>query len=661
MLQRILLFFIFLNPFFVAQSQKIELDHVTKNELQEGKYPSDSSATAAFLFKKAKTTFKYIEKQGFVSYTDIQIKLKIFKKEGLTWANFKIPFYIGYKSLNDEMVDLISANTYNLENEKIVKTKVTSEGKFKEQINEYWGSKSITFPNVKVGSIIELRYVLKTENLSTLPEFQFQYEIPVKEVEYTTEIPEFYLYKGIQKGNVEVNKEEVIENTSQSFSSQYNQTKSLSYRQIKTTYKVKNVPSIKVEPYVNNIENYYGMLVHELQTIRMPDEPPKQIAKTWDDVAKSIYDEKDFGGELNKNKYFLEAVNVLIGNTTTIEERAKKIFYFVKSRMNWNGKFGYFPKQGVEVAYSDKVGNVAEINLILVAMLRMGGIEADPVLLSTRENGLALFPNRTLLNYVIAAVKLEDSMVLLDATDKYSDFNVLPIRDLNWYGRLIKRDGSSEELDLMPKGSSIEVLNMMASINVRGEVTGKIRDQYFDYKALEFREKYNGVSKESYIENLEKKNNGLQLQDYEVANSNDLLKPIVENYSFTDTNSIEIIGDKMYLYPLLFFTTTENPFKQEDREFPIDFRYPFQKKYNISLSLPDGYSIETLPLSKATAMPENRGTFKYSISGVGNQIQLLFSTEMNQVVFGADYYKVLQNFFKEMINKETERIVLKKN
>jgi hypothetical protein len=69
-------------------------------------------------------------------------------------------------------------------------------------------------------------------------------------------------------------------------------------------------------------------------------------------------------------------------------------------------------------AYKDKTGNVAEINLMLTAMLRYG-LNANPVLVSTRSNGIAMFPNRTAFNYVIAAVENGGNYTLLDASDIY--------------------------------------------------------------------------------------------------------------------------------------------------------------------------------------------------------------------------------------------------
>ncbi|MDI1318136.1 DUF3857 domain-containing protein [Flavobacterium sp.] len=646
---------------FHATAQKLELDRVTKEELVEKKSQKDTSASAAILFKKGKTTFKFLLSESkFVSYTQFQIKLKIYKKEGLKWANFKIPYYVGYDNLNDESVKIESAYTYNLENDKVVKAKVSDEGKFVENSNQFWKVKSLTFPNVKEGSIIELEYELKTENIATLPDFQFQYDIPVNTVEFVTEIPEMYIYKGIQIGFVDVAKEEKIESTSQALNDVYNQTKWISFKQIKTTYKVKDIPAIKEESYVNNIDNYLGKIVHELQLIRMPDQPVKQIATTWEAVAKSIFEEEEFNTAISKFDYFLNDARLFINSGATPEENTQKVFNFVKNRMNWNGKYGYYPRTKMEVAYANKVGNVAEINLLLVAMLRMAGVEANPVLVSTRDNGVALFPNRTLFNYVIAAVNIDEKTILLDATSKYADLNILPVRDLNTSGRLIKKDGSSADIDLMPKSNSKEVINIMATISPQGEVSGKIREQYFDYNALVFRERYSGIAKESYIEKLEKRSTGLNISEYDVQNTTDFALPIIENYSFTSTNSVEGIGDKMYVSPFLFFARSDNPFKQEVREYPVDFMFPNQDKFNISLIFPAGYTVETLPESKAVALPDNLGSFKYVISTTGNQIQVLYTLDLNQAVIPAEYYLALKNFFKEIVSKQTEKIVLKK-
>lgn len=655
---------IILALFFITYSfgyaQNFDLGKVTKEELLEKKCKNDSNAVAAILFKKAKTSFNYNQSDGFVSTTEYSIKLKIYKTEGLGWANFEIPYYVGYLNLNDEIVEISKAFTYNIENGIIIKDKVTNEGKFVEKINEYWKSKSITFPNVKVGSIVELKYIIKSQNLSILPEFQFQYKIPVNYAEYLTEIPEFYIYKGIKSGFIDIKIDEVIEDASQNFEGKYGKTLSMFYKQIKTKYSVFNVPALIEESQINNIENYYAKIDHELQVVRMPDEEPKKIATTWEDVAKSIYKEKEFGDEIEKTDYFANQVKILLKDIDSKRERLIKVFDFVKNQMTWNGKYGYYTKKNIDKAYYDKSGNAAEINLMLVSMLKFAGIDASPVLLSTRDNGIALFPNRTRFNFVIAIVNIDNETILLDATSKNATMNIMPIRNLNWIGRSIDKSGISNEINLMPEQSSSNNIYMVATLDNYGQISGQVRNQLFDYYALEFREKKVGISIDSFIETIEKKYSGLEIENYERANEKDLSQPIVEKYTFKTNNSVEIIGDKIYFSPLLYFALTENPFKQEKREYPVDFSYPTKDRYLITLNIPDGYVVESIPKETLISLPNQYGNFKFICTVDEKKIQLAVNLNINSAIFSAEDYSTLKEFFKKIVEKENEKIVLKK-
>lgn len=127
------------------------------------------------------------------------------------------------------------------------------------------------------------------------------------------------------------------------------------------------------------------------------------------------------------------------------------ILNYVKSNIKWNNYLGYGCEKGVRKAYKEKIGNCADINLMLTAMLGYSGLQAHPVLISTRSNGINFFPSTEGFNYVIAGVETPTGIALLDATDEFSTINVLPLRDLNWIGRLIRKDGTSETVDLMPK------------------------------------------------------------------------------------------------------------------------------------------------------------------------------------------------------------------
>jgi len=664
----IILFFTF--SFFV-NAQEFKLGKISVAELEEKQHPKDSSAVAAILFKKGEVRFEYSESNGFEVITNVKTRIKIYKKEGYNWANQEVHYYLD-NSLN-ENVFFSDAVTYNLVNGKIEKTKLKSDGEFIEKINKYWGRKKITMPNVKEGSVIEFEYSIRTGLISSLRDWCFQYNIPVNFSEYTTHIPEYFDYSKNQKGYIILNtnvskksnntafrsKERSQSNGFSAVQTTFSEDK-IEFIETETTYSVKDLPAMKEEAYVNNIDNYTSSISHELSMTKFPNSTVKTYSTDWGSVVKTIYDYEDFGPELNKTGYFEDDVNKLLTGITIPNERIAAVFNFVKSNVKWNNFKGYSCNDGVKKAYKDKTGNTAEINLMLTAMLRFAGFNANPVLVSTRDNGIAFFPSRTAFNCVIAAVETPEGLVLLDATEKYSEPNILPLRDLNWVGRLIRKDGTSTEVDLMPKTLSREAINMNIVLKNDFSAVGKTRRQLTDYEALQFRKENLATSKDTYLEELENKNSNIEISDYLRDNDLNLSQPIVESYSFKDTNDIEVINDKIYISPMLFLTAKENPFKQEVREYPIDFGYPSQSKYNINIEIPEGYVVESLPTSINIATGDDIGAFKFVIVNTENKIQVAITSTINIAIVSADYYPVLKGFFQQAIDKQNEKIVLRK-
>jgi hypothetical protein len=650
-------------------AQKLELGKVTIAELEEKQHPTEPDAPAAILFEKGKVTFEYSQSEGFVMTTTVQVKIKIYKKEGYEWANKAVRYYI--PSNMRENISFDDAITYNLVAGKIEKTKLKSDGEFDEKINKYWSQKKISMPNIKEGSIIEYEYTIKSPNIVTMKDWSFQTSIPVKYSEFKTYIPEYFVYKPNQKGfvfpktTVEKNQksqtynyreknqpgEGVISHTSQ---------EKLEYEETQTTYICQKLPSMKDEAFVNNIDNYTSSISHELTMTRYPNQPYKTYSTDWETVTKNIYESEDFGGELNKTGYFEQDINTLLSGITIRDEKITTIFSFVKSKVKWNDYTSYYCNDGVKKAYKDNVGNVAEINLMLTAMLRYAGIDANPVLVSTRSNGIAMFPNRTAYNYVIAAVEIENGLILLDATERYATPNVLPIRDLNWFGRLIRKDGTSTEVNLTPNNLSTEINNLQVTLDNKGGISGKIRTQYSAHNALSFRQKNINTNKETYLEKLENDKGLIEISDYVRDNDLDLSKPIVETYSFKDSDAFEIINDKIYISPLFFLSVNENPFKQETREYPVDFGFPFEDTYNVNIEIPEGYIIETLPTQAKFVTDENLAVFKYLISNTGNKIQMKITSTINSPIVSSEFYSTLKDFFQKVIEKQNEKIVLKK-
>lgn len=650
----------------INYAQKKELGNVTIEELKEKVYPKDSSAVATVLFEKGKTYFEYSQEDGFLLITNVEVKIKIYKKEGYEFANKSVRFYVGGTA--KENISFSKAVTYNLNNGQIEKTKLKSEGEFTESINKFWSRKKITMPNVKEGSIIEYKYEIRSPYISTFPEWSFQQSIPVNSSEYQTLVPEYYVYNVYRKGSLQpveiknsISKSVAISEKVLNINKGYSRENStFNYSEQQIIYKLENIPALKEEAFVNNIDNYKTSVYHELSQKRLPQAVAEFYSTTWEDVTKKIYENEDFGDQLNKENYFEEDLKNVVKDLENRDEKIAAVFNYVQNRMNWNKYYSYSCDEGVKKAYQDKTGNSAEINLMLIAMLRHIGLDANPVLVSTRANGISIFPSRTAFNFVIASVTTDNGIVLLDATSKISSPNILPLYDLNWFGRMIRKDGTSELVDLMPKLVSDDVVNMLVSIDNQGQVSGKVREQYFDYAALNYRDRYLGLSKDSYLENLEKRHEGLEIADFELTNEKIINEPIIEKYSIKSNNLTEQIGDKIYFEPLLHFTQSENPFKQETRQYPIDFAFPFKDKYMVNITIPQGYQVESIPKSASFAMANNYGSFNMSTSNTDTQIQVVVNFIINASIIPSEDYDTLKEFFKIVIDKQKEKIILKK-
>ncbi|WP_117879475.1 transglutaminase domain-containing protein [Aureibaculum luteum] len=645
-------------------AQDTKLGKATKEELTEKLYPLDSSANAAILFKKRRSHIEYSQGEGFYLVTDIHERIKIYNKDGYDWATKSISLYQGS---DDEKVS-IKANTFNLTNGKIEKTKLSNKDIFVENVNKYWKRSKFTMPNLTEGCIVEWDYTITSPYYSRIDDMELQSFIPIKYIESKVETPEYFVFKNVMKGYYPVDLVRDSKRSSITFNNkERNGNGAASFSQSKVDYQtniiectLKNVPPLKEEPYVNNINNYITALKFELTSTQFPNSQMKFYNTTWEDVTKTIYESSNFGGQLDKKSYFKDDLAALINLTAPENEKINKIFAFVKSKIKWNDFTSKYTNDGVRKAYKEGVGNVAEINLTLVAMLREANLKANPVLISTRDHGIPFFPTQEGFNYVIAGVETSNGIVLLDATEKYSTPNVLPLRDLNWNGRLVREDGSSNEVSLFPIEEAKEMVYVMAEIDDEGILIGTERSSYNNLLALKTRANQNNTSENDLIAKFEKDNDNIEISEFKANNKNDIYKPISYQFDFESDNQVEIIGDKIYFTPLFFHTEKENPFKLDVRQFPIDFGTPFQEKFNITLKLPEGYKVESMPESIAYSTPEDNGSYTFLCKITGNNLQISSVLHMKTSIIASQNYGAIKEFYKQMISKQSEKVVLSK-
>ncbi len=653
----------------VLGAQNYDFGKVSTGELSEKFYPTDSSVSAAYLYKDRNTFFRYNQNDGFVLVTEIHERIKIYNKDGFEFATNSIPLY--KSSSDEEIVHGLKGYTYNLEGGKIEEMKLKKDGIFKTEMSKYYNETKFTLPNIKEGCVIEYKYEIQSPFYSNVDVFEFQHEIPIKKLDARFAVPEYFVFKLSTKGFLNVvptktrrNDKITFTNKTRSSGQGFSGVKttfsntSIDFTEHIDTYSLSDIPALRNEPYVNNIRNYRSAVKYELSYTNFPNSTLKYYSTTWEDVVKSIYKNPNFGGELDKSGYFESDIDAILAEVSDPMQKTALIFDYVKSNMNWNGYYSKYSSNGLRKAFKEHKGNVADINLMLTSMLRYAGLEANPVLVSTRKNGIPLFPTREGYNYVICGIEFPNDVVLLDASSKYSAPNILPFRALNWQGRIIRKSGSSTLIDLYPKQISKNTVNLFAKLDETGAIEGQMRTVKTGHKARAYRNSFNDVDEDQFIEDLENKFDGMEISEFSVANNDALGKPVMENCKFTIESQADIIGDKLYFSPLLFFRTNENPFKLEQREFPVDFGYPMDDIYRFNITLPEGYTVESLPQAKRLELPDNLGAFTYQIKSIGNTVQLIVDSKFNAPIVSPLYYDALKSYFSGLIEAENEQIVL---
>ncbi len=652
----------------ITWSQNHKFGKVSKAELEEKFYPLDSSANAAILYTERKTNFEFDKKKGFFIVEKYFVRIKIYNQAGYEKATKKILAYHNTKA--KESVFGIKATTFNIENGKIIKTNLQKKDIFQEEENKYYYSYKFTMPYLKPGCVVEWKYTFSTPFFSNLNEVKLQEDIPIKNLNVRIATPEYYNYNAITKGFIQIPMKKDKVNRKVSYTDivrsdglGWTPTKSesvrneFSYDEHIQTIKMSNIPAIKNEPFAGNINNYKSGINYELSYIKPPNEPLKTYATSWEAVVEKIYNNSAFGEQLKKNNHFEQDLQNLLQELNNTNEKIILIYQFVKNKIKWNGYDSFYSDEGVRKSYKEGVGNVADINLNLVAMLQHAGIDANPVLISTIDNGIPLFPTRKGFNYVIARVATPNGHILLDATDKNSGPNILPKRVLNFRGRVVKNNGESEWVELFPKKHSINKTLISAKFNESG-FTGTSRKTITNNYLLDYRNAARDKSEESLLEWIDEKTEGVEVINARVSNLDNLEKDAIETIQFETESFYEDIADKTYISPLLYTQMTENPFKSENREFPVFFNKPWASATIINMSIPDIYTIENLPESIRFALPNEMGSFSYSISNQERKIEVISKLIINIPIVSVGHYQDLKEFYKKVITKQNEKIVL---
>lgn len=636
--------------------QTLEFKEVNIEMLEKNQSTIDNEAAAEVLYEKGLVTF-ILSDRGWKYQMQVTKRIKIYNKDGYDEANIEIPYYVGKRKVDSEDVMYIKASTYYLQDGKVKEEKIKKRDIFDVELNELVSAKKFTFPKVQDGVVLEYSYVEESPHIQNLPKWYFQSNIPIAYSEYETQVPiQFLAYRSQFRGYHQLLSENSelrlnIVGMNNGNYNKINQTKYYGYA----------FPAVESENHINNISNYISSIFFELSSYRVNANGDKKVlVSTWDDVANSLKKSDTYAKELERTSYFEDDLQQILEGKTTDLEKATEILAFVKKKVKWNKKYSRYCSNKLNKVYEEGMGNVADINIMLTAMLRHANLEANPVYLSTLSNGIPVFPTISGYNYIISRVKIDSAYHLLDASNLYSDFNLLPSRTMNWKGLEISSTGNAE-IELITKNQSKTNFNVLAKLNEDGSLEGQCRVYYFDQFALNARNAFTETSEEKVIETYKKKLEVSNVYEFTQNNLEELNQPLVQTFKFEASNKyIEKIGEKLYLSPLLFLKSEDNPFKAKERSYPVDYTYPKKYIYRLILELPEGYNIDYIPESNIYKL-DDLLEFKYVISQNSNKLMIDVTKDIYTHFVPPTLYTNLREYYISTLDKQNEKVVLVKS
>lgn len=658
----------------ISIAQKPKFKDVTKEELLKKSSSIDSTANAEYLFKGCEVSFDFNKRSGSfdIVYRHHQ-RIKIYESDDNKISNFSILYYKGENKSNTEKIDDLEAYTFNFQAGEIVKEKLSKDNVYDEKVNRYYENKKFAFPAITDGSVIEVKYTHRSRYYFNINEFYFQSDIPVKQAIFTTSIPEYFNYNVNTKGLVElgVTSEQQYDHLTYSFTAnnrsnlssqeggniqtlQDRKMERVNYSKMFSTYKATNVPAIKNEPYVYTMDNYKSSIKHELLSTKYPRSPIKYYTKTWDDIAELLEDSNNFGGQLNNN---YREYNKFIDSVAELDtlQKIQKIFQAIKSQYTWNGYLGHYTDDGIKKMIKSGSGNIVEINLLLVNLLRKAGLEAHPMVSRESQSGFLNITNPSIsqLNYVTGIVKVNGKYIYLDASEKNLAIDALPKRALNMKGIIINGKKGTETWMENP---NIGKENRIYSLSIDGKsLKGIYKQTIKNYAAYITRKSH--IEESDFISSLDTENNfftNVTVENY------DNLSDIKVVSDVRADGFIQQIDGKIFVDLQISDAGFVNPFKSETRGFSIFFDNIFSNVDMLKIKIPEGYKIENIPESLNIATPDKLFTIMVNFSVVNGEIAMTKKTKLSEAIINPSYYEALQMVYNQLEAKMKEKIVLAK-
>ena len=639
----IIISFLLSSTLLFSQKNPIRYGKISKEEKSLKKTELDPDANAVIL-----CDFGEINFHGNSVEISRHTRIKILNQQGVNEANIVLPYF---SKDNSEKIYRIKAQTINIDKDgKLEKIKVKKNELYTVDASKNWKERRFTFPDVKAGTIIEYQYTKESKNVVSLEEWTFQNKLPTLISHLNVLVGGNLDYRIVYNGNRLIKK--------------YGNENA-------NSWSLENLPPLKEEPFCPNPEDYIESIRFQLAGYKRYSSMPGggseyvRLMDTWENLAKDILALPKYKNILNRKREANKLILQIIDESDSEIEKVQKIYSFIQNEIDWNGKYRLFPKEKFSTIMERKRGSSAEVNLCLVRLLKSAGLSANPLIISTKGNGLVTkkYPLYNQFNHVLAQVKIGEKDILMNAISKFRPYDLLGKKDLNPFGYLLSKN-EARWIDIeYPKKTKTVIVNDFKFEKEALKVI--VTYAFFKHDAAKYREEFdikkeNGNFITTYLQNYMDENE-MDLDSFKVKNEMDLEKPFSFTCYFSKKLEDELEEDLIYLNPFIEKHLDKNPFINPIRYLPVDFILPSNEKYIFNLTIPDGYELAEIPKSIKYSTDSKKISYTYSFSQTSKKNMQLASTySVAHPLIFPDEYGALRELFNKMMGLQSTQLVLRR-
>jgi hypothetical protein len=648
---------------YAQEERSTTIGRTTLTELQMTSYDKDPAAPAVVLYNELSYYFSNYKKKIF--NRDFYKRVKILSKDGLEEGTRS------YTLSKDFEIIEITGVTYNLnEQNEMVKTNFDPTTLIKDKVDESRIKVIINFPNVKVGSVVELKFRVAVEGGSNIDDWYFQEDIPTIKSKLMRLTPKTMDYIVNLTGSLPLTNKEAKDN----IKCYTKKRSSLKCRY--ASYEMENIPGFKKEPYMPSRSTLISKLDFRFSYFLERGYRIYRMMTKWsqfDSVMRRFY----FDQQITKKSFFSSIVPDSLYKSGPRLQAAKNIFHFVQDHYSWNGYVGGDTSINIRRNFKNRTASVSLIAETLYNSLQAAGIECYYVVVSSNNRGPVDWeiPTRTDFDFTVVKAVIDGKSYFLDATDKSIGFGyVQPFANVK-DGRVIDNkvvgtnakgypiyQGSYRE-SMKPIAAPSKVVNAEWNFSEEKGFYGRTNIKYAGYEGLLFRRNIAEIGKQGRQKSLQENFIDYDLVNYDLKNIDDRDQPVEENITFelAEDEVEEFEGSTSINFtPVEVHLFSQNPFKTDDRTHPIDFKFPRNFKFRFTFNIPEGYDVVNLPKSARFLFPNKGGSYLYQIQKSAGKVRIFINLKMLRSYYEVEQYQELKKLFTDILALENTSIQLVK-